>query len=417
MRQQLSSFMKRVSNLNSYIVRQATSLSARSPHSGLANHDPLRDSAHQRGAILGPGFVLVVTFLFSMAWGVLVAFGAEEAPPSRVTGTLGAARPASSNPSFTPVRLVYRQTEGERFKRPTGVFVDRETGDILVADSANNLISLLNRDGVPIHSVGYNGEIAQPLMAVTDSHGRILVLAGVPQKVKVFSYRGEFQGDFTFPGYAGAAQAIPASMTVDRAGNLYICDGTTGRILVYDPEWRLLLSFGSRAEGPGAFTNVTAITVDSTGMIYVADAQHKPAIQVFDAGGAYIRGWGEHSAGPHNFSLPSGIAIDGAGRVLVADRIRQVVSVFTSEGQYLFRFGGLGTAPGALGYPSGLDTDDTGRLYVAEAVNARLQVFESTGTGSGSGDAPTRRSAPALPPRERGEINKGLGEVLMRGVK
>lgn len=347
-----------------------------------------------------------------MAWGVLVAFGAEEAPPSRFTGTLGAARPASSNPSFTPVRLVYRQTEGERFKRPTGVFVDRETGDILVADSANNLISLLNRDGVPIHSVGYNGEIAQPLMAVTDSHGRILVLAGVPQKVKVFSYRGEFQGDFTFPGYAGAAQAIPAAMTVDRAGNLYISDGTTGRILVYDPEWRLLLSFGSRAEGPGAFTNVTAITVDSTGTIYVADAQHTPAIQVFDASGTYIRGWGEHSAGPHNFSLPSGIAIDAAGRVLVADRIRQVVSVFTSEGQYLFRFGGLGSAPGALGFPSGLDTDGAGRLYVAEAVNARLQVFESTGNGSGSEAAPTRRSAPPLPPRQREEVNKGLGEVL-----
>jgi DNA-binding beta-propeller fold protein YncE len=307
---------------------------------------------------------------------------------------------------------VYRQTEGERFKRPTGVFVDRESGDVLVADSGNNLISVLNRDGVPIHSIGYNGEIPQPLMAVTDSSGRILALAGVPQKVKILSYRGEFQGDFTFPGYTGAAQALPVALTADRAGNVYIADGTTGRILMYDAEWRLRLNFGGRADGPGGFSNVTAITVDSTGNIYVADAQHTPSIQVFDAGGAYIRGWGEHSAGPHNFSLPSGITIDAAGRVLVADRIRQVVSVFTPEGQYLFRFGGLGNAPGDLGFPSGLDADGAGRLYVAETVNARLQFFESASTGSGRGDAPTRRSAPALPPRQREEINKGLGETL-----
>ncbi len=355
-----------------------------------------------------------LAFLFSMAWGVLAAFVAEaqtgfgDRVPIVLQGREAPAGPALA--TFKPVQLVYRQTEGEAFKKPAGVFVDRATGEVVVVDSGNNLVTVMSPDGVPLYSFGYNGEVPMPIQAVVDKRGRFLVLAGVPQKVKGFDYRGELLGDFTFPGYEGAARALPTALTVDQAGNLYIADSTSGRILVYDPEDRLVTSFGKRGDGPGAFNSVTGIAVDQSGTIYVADAQHKPTIQVFSLQGDYLRGWGEHSGGPQNFSLPGAIAVDAAGRILVVDTIRQTISVFTPEGNFLFRFGGLGTAPGAFAYPAGLDVDSRGRLYVSESVNARLQVFEvAEVTVPGRAQA---RPAPEAPPRVREEIRRGLGEVL-----
>ncbi|HSB80847.1 MAG TPA: NHL repeat-containing protein [Candidatus Methylomirabilis sp.] len=316
--------------------------------------------------------------------------------------------------TFKPVRLVYHQAEGETFRKPTGVFVDRVTGDVVVTDSGKDLVTVLSPEGVPLFAVGYNREVPQPSQAVVDGRGRLLVLAGVPRKVKGFTYRGEPLGDFNYPGLAEAAQVVPTAMTVDEAGNLYIADGTSGRILVYSPEDRLLRTIGKRGQEPGTFSSVTAITVDQAGTVYVADAQHKPAIQVFDAQGIYVRGWGEHSGGPQNVSLPSGIAVDSAGRILVVDTIRQSILVFTREGGYLFRFGGLGTWPGALAFPTGLDVDPAGRLYVTESLNARLQVFELNDAGS----APKGRALPTpeAPSPVREEIRRGMGEFL-KGIQ
>ncbi len=378
------------------------------PHSQFNSSPCLCDEKSERR--IGPWFLFALAVLFSMAWGVLAAFAAQNAPPPPPARTERRAPATVSLAQFKPARLVYQQTEGKSWRKPAGVFVDRATGEVVVVDSGNNLVTLLSAEGVPLYSFGYNGEVPQPTQAVVDKRGRFLVLAGVPRKVKGFDYHGGLLGDFNFPGFEGAANAIPTAITVDAAGNFYIADATSGRILVYDPEDQLVMSFGKRGDGPGAFNNVTAIAVDKSGTIYVADAQHKPTIQVFDGQGAYVRGWGEHSGGPQNFSLPSGIGLDSVGRVLVLDTIRQTISVFTTEGQYLFRFGGLGVGPGSLAYPTGLDVDPAGRLYVTESVNARLQVFEMADAST----APKARAlpAPATPSRVREEMRQGLGEVL-----
>ncbi len=365
-----------------------------------------------RGAIDLMTFPAAALALFAALNAALVPSPAEAQtikPPPVVLFGRNAPRNTSTL-SFKPVRLVYRQSEGEGFRKPTGVFVDGDTGEILVADSASNLVSVLNRDGVPLHSFGYNGEVIQPSKAVLDKRGRILVLGGVPRKVKVFSYRGESLGDFGLPGFDGAARAVPTALTVDGVGNLYIADSTSGRILVYDGEGRLSMTFGKRGEGPGGFTSVTAITVDPSGTIYVTDAQHTPAIQLFDSQGNYLRGWGEHSGGPQNVSLPSGIAVGPSGNVFVADTIRQTIAVFTSDGHYLSRFGGLGTSPGSLAYPTDLAVDAAGRLYVTEASNTRLQVFEPM-SGGAVPPAPDR-GRQGLPRNDREEIRQGLGDVL-----
>jgi hypothetical protein len=63
---------------------------------------------------------------------------------------------------------------------------------------------------------------------MVDRGGRIYVIdREVTNGVKVFSYRGEFLGFFTFPGFEGAEKVIPVSVTVDKKGNFYFLDSTS----------------------------------------------------------------------------------------------------------------------------------------------------------------------------------------------
>jgi DNA-binding beta-propeller fold protein YncE len=301
--------------------------------------------------------------------------------------------------TFQPVSLVYRQMEGTYLKGPRGVFVDDARGDVYVADTMNDLVVVYSRDGVPRFAFGYNGELKEPIKAVTDDRGQIYVLAG--RAVKVFNYRGEYLRDFPF--YGLDRPAVPTAITAHK-GELYIADATSGQVLVYDADFRLKRRFaGERVK------SVTAITVSADGSVYLLDANGPTALQIYGADGTFIRGWGAHESGPQNFSLPSGIAVDGQGRVITVDMIRQQISVFATDGTFQMRFGGLGTALGSVSYPSDVASDTKGRLYVVERQGNRLQIFEPRAE-TGRGARPAARSA--TPDAVRDELRRAFGEVV-----
>ncbi len=335
------------------------------------------------------GLCALVLPMFGAGPTTLVAAAPSPGAPASAAA---AAPPALAPIRLQPVRLVYRQVEGTYLKGPRGVFVDQARGEVYVADTMNDLVAVYDRDGAPLFAFGYNGEFREPLKAVVDGRGRIYVLAGIGRKLSVFSYRGEYLYPFPFAGVEG--KPVPTAITADAEGNIYIADATSGRVLVYDSDHRLLRRFGSGRDGEGRFQAVQAIAIDRQGQIYVADAQAMP-VQIFSREGRFLRGWGEHTAGPQNFSLPSGVAIDSEGRVIVVDMIRQVLSVFTPEGVFLGRHGGMGFAPGNMAFPSDVASDGERRLYVVEKTGNRLQIFDAQPGVNGGRPAGASRQTPA----------------------
>lgn len=342
-----------------------------------------------------------LAILFSLLWGLLAGYawaGEPSAPASAreaggapktqnnqnggngTNGANGRNRSGEEQISLRPVALVYTQTEGRVFREPRGVFADWRSGEILVADSISGEVTIYTADGIPITAVGSNGEIPHPLKAVTSPEGKIYVLHGDPQAVKVFSYQGRYEGDLRLVAGEEGEPVVPTAITTDQTGNLYIGDGgKTARVLVYDPRGNLRLVFGSRGHGPGQFESVDGIAVDPTGEIYVLDTLSRVrSVQVFDASSRYLRSWGRRETGRGNFSLPSGIAVDQAGRIFVADTLRQTIQVYTRNGELLEIVGGLGAQPGALSYPSDVAADSFGRILVTERFGHRLQLFGST---------------------------------------
>jgi DNA-binding beta-propeller fold protein YncE len=300
--------------------------------------------------------------------------------------------------SFEPVGLVYRQMEGTYLKGPRGVFVDRARGDIYVADTQNDLVVVYDRNGVPRFAFGYNGEVKEPIKAVTDSVGRIYVLTG--RTIKVFNYRGEYLRDFPFHGLD--KPPVATAITADQ-NDLYVADATSGQVFVYDADHRLKRRFG---EG-GRIKSVAAMTVDTDGVVYLLDANAPMALQVYAPDGTFLRGWGAHESGPQNFSLPSGITVDGEGRVITVDMIRQQIAVFATDGTFQGRFGGLGSALGAVTYPSDVASDGHGRLYVVERQGNRLQIFEPRKTTSRS-----RSTRERVPDAVREQLRQAIGDAV-----
>ena len=273
------------------------------------------------------------------------------------------------------------------------------------------LVALFDRDGYPIFSFGYNGELLEPSGVMADKLGRIYVLTGAPKEVKIFNYRGDYIRNFPFGDINNSDERITVSaMATDSEGNLYFAESNGDkRIIIYDSNYNLLKVFGTEGKGQGEFLNIMGIDVDEKGNIYVSDGQAIP-VQVFDKNGKFIRGWGEHATGPHNFSLPGGIAVSREGLVIVLDTIRQDIKFFTLEGKFLANHGGLGAQAGAVAFPIGVDADSTGRVYVTEKVGNRFQIFEARKPTSGEITERMRNI-------QKNEITRELSAMTITDVK
>jgi hypothetical protein len=81
------------------------------------------------------------------------------------------------------------------------------------------------------------------------------------------------------------------------------------------------------------FQNIGAIAVHNDGTLYIADGGSR-TIRVFDRNGKFIRKWGRRGNGPGEFSFVSALLLHG-DTVFTIDRQLQRVTTFTREGAVL----------------------------------------------------------------------------------
>lgn len=169
--------------------------------------------------------------------------------------------------------------------------------------------------------------------------------------------------------------------------------------------------------------NVPGIAVDEKDHVYVF-TRAEPPVQVYDAGGKYLRGWGKGIGSAHHIKIdadgfvwiadtgnhvvekytpegkllvtigtkgkagrdtthlyrPCDMAFGGNGDVYVADGYGNArVIVFDKAGKFLREWGELGTGPSQFSIVHAIATDSKGRVYVADRNNVRIQVFSADG--------------------------------------
>jgi NHL repeat-containing protein len=159
---------------------------------------------------------------------------------------------------------------------------------------------------------------------------------------------------------------------IDPQDNIWTVDQMTNSVIKFDPEGRVLMVLGRKAEAvpvparapaataaPAAgqvagagdptdlFNRPTDVAWDSAGNIYIADGVGNQRVAKFDKNGVFIKSWGSRGSEPGQFGTARAIAVDAQNNVYVADPRNSRIQVFDSDGNVKRQITGVG-APQAL---------------------------------------------------------------------
>jgi len=181
--------------------------------------------------------------------------------------------------------------------------------------------------------------------------------------------------------------SMPAALSFDSNGNMYVLDAGNSRVQVFDPSGGFVTLWGSEGSGEGQFElvahedtvySVGGIALDKNNDVFVVDAlNHR--LQKFDSTGKYLMEWGGYGLNDGQFVRPIDVAVDAQGNVYVVDDHRDDIQKFDSQGNFIGKFGSHGTGDGQLNNTGGITIGPDGNLYLADYGNNRVEVFTPDG--------------------------------------
>ncbi len=313
------------------------------------------------------------------------------------------------------------------FSNPFGVAVD-SSGNLYIADYTNQRIRKVSVGGT-ITTVAGNGaggfsgdngpatsaSLHSPYGVGVDSSGNLYIADLNNSRIRKVSAGGTittvagngFSGSSGDNGPATSASLYnPFGVALDNGGNLYIADQSNNRIRKVSAGGTITTVAGngtfafSGDGGPAisASLNVpTAVAVDSSGNLYMAD-QHNQRIRKVSAGGTITTVAGNSTAGfsgdsgpaiSASLNGPTAVAVDSGGNLYFADtsnnRIRKVsaggtISTVAGNGTCTFAGDGGPATSASLCIPYGVAVDSSGNLYIADRSNQRIRMVSAGGT-------------------------------------
>ena len=270
----------------------------------------------------------------------------------------------------------------EQFNAPKAVAFAPD-GRLVVADSNNNRVQVLDEDGRVVTTFGSPGsapgEFSEPWGVAVDQDGNIYVADTWNHRVQKFAPDGtlltvwgtfaDTQGALEMPGSFWG----PRGIYVTDDGRVFVADTGNKRVQVFDTEGNFLGMFGGGGSEPGKMDEPTAVAVGPDGTIYVADTWNR-RVQAFGPDFTFLRQWPVAGWRGQSVLNKPAIATDGR-RVWVSDPEAHRIVEFDTVGNVLRVWGGLGSDAMSLNLPVGLAYRD-GVLAVADSNNNRVQLFD-----------------------------------------
>jgi DNA-binding beta-propeller fold protein YncE len=196
----------------------------------------------------------------------------------------------------------------------------------------------------------------------------------------------EYLGSFGTRGSGPGQLSDPRMLAIDREGTVWVADELNSRIEVFTAGGRFVRTFGSAGSGNGQFLFPTGVGFDGAGNLYVADTGNS-RVQVFAPDGTFLRKWGGLGFGGDRFAFNEGLAVTADGIVYVLNFSTASVNKYDAEGHLLARWSGH------FVLPAGVATDTQNNVYVADGLGNKVvklsrggtvwQTFGSPGLGSG----------------------------------
>ncbi len=266
---------------------------------------------------------------------------------------------------------------------PSDVAVSKD-GRIYIVDGVNNQIKIFNRLGQFLSSIGREGtgrgEFRFPLGIDIDRADRVYIADSGNHRVQIFESDGRFISEIKI-ATESSRPADPTDVVVDDSRKrCYVVDNDNHYILVYDlSNFKLIRTYGKPGTDKREFRYPFLITLDKDKYIYIVDVINT-RVQVLNPEGlfvTFIGGWGVEKG---EFFRPKGVTVDRAGSVFVSDSYLGVIQVFKPSGEFHSVLGESGKDTlKRFKTPVGICIDRQNRLYVVEMFAHRVSVYNIEG--------------------------------------
>jgi uncharacterized protein (TIGR03663 family) len=263
---------------------------------------------------------------------------------------------------------------------PRGLAFDRD-GNLLVADSGNNRIQKLSRDGQPIAVWGGPdagdgpGQFRQPCGVAEGPDGSVYVADTWNHRIQKLDPEGRALLEWREhdPPFWG-----PRSVAVAPGGTVFVADTGNKRILAYDGNGRRLLAFGGEGAEPGRFVEPVGLALDPLAkLLYVADTgNHR--VQVFDLEGTFRHAWAVY--GWQEFYTEPYLAWH-AGMLWTTDSFNHRINAYDPLGNLRASIGSAAASP--LGRPLGIAVAPDGQVFVSDFTANHIVVLDAESRAAG----------------------------------
>ena len=170
-----------------------------------------------------------------------------------------------------------------QFFMPSSIFVDRQNGDIYVADGeskgTNRRIAVMDRDGKFLRQWQPQGMDSVHCMTIAND-GVVYVCNRENARIQLYDKRGTFLKNIEVPWkpvtapmkwFGGASVALDLSRDANQT-YLFLINQQNSQIEVIERlTGKVLTSFGSIGKLPGQFDQAHGIAVDAKNNVYVAE--------------------------------------------------------------------------------------------------------------------------------------------------
>ena len=197
-------------------------------------------------------------------------------------------------------------------------FFDQE--HILVSDYSNGNIKMFTIQGQHVHTIDRGSTTFKPLGITISRDGHIYVCDVANHCVCVFDVNGKFLFSFGSHGSGDECFDHPRDLCFTSDGFLYINDKRNSRICVYDKDGKFIRKFNT-TEKP------TYIASTDCGHLIVSSSL-SDKVMVYTTGGDLVQVFGEHGSELGQFDGPIGVSVDSDGLIYIADCLNGRIQVF-----------------------------------------------------------------------------------------
>ncbi len=264
--------------------------------------------------------------------------------------------------------VIIQKASVDRFFRtplsnPSGVFLDRQTGELYITDAGLREVLIFDRHLTPAFSFGGKAGVLDPIDIVVKDN-RIYLAQGAKDHIEVFSYKGEPIARLKPPD--GIAFE-PGRLAIDASGRLYAVNKRMRNCVVFDREDKFLFTIGEDLK------SISGVAV-STDRVYIIAPFNERSIMVYGLDGKFLYGFEAIRDYGGTLGLPSTASVDGKGRLWLADAIVGIV-IFDKNGKELTRTDRYDNIKIRLKFPVDIELDSEDRAFVADKAGKTVGVF------------------------------------------